>query len=385
MTKQEFLKKRRTAWKRFEQLVERRGLRGRSRLNASEVAEFSRLLREVSNDLATIRSRDWGQSLVAYLNPLVANGHNSFYRATPAAWGALLEFLTTGFPRLFRRNGGYFLLAAGLFFVPLAIAWSAVQSEPTRGLRIVPAEQLDSFDQMYRSDTSDENADEKPAGSDPDPAAEKPDESRAGTDKQTTDQADGKSTDDDAGKTGDSSKDEDSVGESENSSPFEEGFGEERAAMAGFYIQHNVGIALQCFARGVLLGVGTMVTLLYNGIVIGCVAGYVLSLGHSEKFLSFVVSHGSFELTAIAIAGGAGLILGDAFVHSGQRTRLESLRVRGMEAVQIAGGAAVMLVIAALIEAFWSPAPIPPATKFLVGGLLWLAVALYLALAGARR
>jgi len=128
-----------------------------------------------------------------------------------------------------------------------------------------------------------------------------------------------------------------------------------------------------------------MYTLLFNGITIGAVAGYVLSLGHSEKFLSFIVSHGSFELTAIGIAGGAGLMLGDALIHPGQRTRIDALRVRGIQAVQIASGAAAMLVVAALIEAFWSPAPIPALVKYVVGGCLWVLVAVYLTFAGRQR
>ncbi|HET6422444.1 MAG TPA: stage II sporulation protein M, partial [Planctomycetaceae bacterium] len=302
----------------------------------------SRLLRELAHDLAIIRSRDWGQSLVNYLNDLVARGHHSFYRAHPARWSRVVEFLGRDFPRMFRRNGGYFLVAAALFFGPLAATWTAVQTDPTVAMRLLPSEALEQYDQMYGSRG---RGDDKP---DDDAAAdEKSDES-----------------DDEA---------------------LEAGFDESRAAMAGFYVQHNVGIALQCFARGLLLGVGTIHTLLFNGLSIGAVAGYVLAMGHSEKFLSFVVSHGSFELTAIAIAGAGGLVLGDALVHPGQRRRLEALRVRGLEAVQLAGGAAAMLVIAALIEAFWSPAPIPALWKYTVGTGLWVLVAVYLTLAGRQR
>ena len=75
-------------------------------------------------------------------------------------------------------------------------------------------------------------------------------------------------------------------------------------------------------------------------------------------------------------------MLGNALVHPGQRTRLESLRVRGFEAVQIACGAAAMLMVAALIEAFWSPSPIPNLVKYSVGGLLWVLVFVYLTTAG---
>src|SRR5690606_9438682 len=100
---------------------------------------------------------------------------------------------------------------------------------------------------------------------------------------------------------------------------------------------------LECFARGILLGIGTVYTLLQNGIFIGSVGGYVVSQGYEERFLSFIISHGSFELTAIAVAGAAGLALGNAVLHPGRRTWQESLRTRGLEAVQLAGGAAFML------------------------------------------
>lgn len=323
MQKQRFLARRQPEWEKFERLLLRR------RRSAQEAREFSRLLRELSNDLVLIRSRDWGQGLAAYLNDLVARGHNQFYQQPPARGRAWWQFLTVGFPRLFRAQLGYFAVAAALFFVPLAVTWVVVQRDPVVALRILPAEALEEFDSMYRS----------------------PEHEDAPADDTDQALADGD-------------------------------FEQQRTAMAGFYIQHNVGIALQCFARGLLLGTGTIYTLLYNGLIIGAVAGYVLSLGHAERFLSFVVSHGSFELTAIAVAGAAGLMLGDALIHPGQRSRLESLRVRGLEAVQLAGGAAAMLVLAALIEAFWSPAPYPAVIKYMVGACLWLVVLAYLMGAG---
>ena len=75
-------------------------------------------------------------------------------------------------------------------------------------------------------------------------------------------------------------------------------------------------------------------------------------------------------------------MLADAILRPGRRTRIESLRVRGSDALKIAGGAGVMLVIAALLEAFWSPSPLPPKVKFSVGGGLWLLVFLYFAFVG---
>lgn len=322
MNKRQFLKQRRKSWQEFETLLARR--------RTEKVSTFSRLLRELSNDLATIRSRDWGQDLVDHLNSLVARGHSTFYSAPPTNLSPIIRFLTTGFPQLFRRRFGYFLVAAALFFIPGGLAWAVIQLNPALAPRLISPEQLEQYDAMYSEASHPDSEDEE-----------------------------------------------------DQTAWFQ--FGEDRAAMAGFYVQHNVGIALQCFARGLLFGVGTIYTLLYNGIAIGAVGGYLLAQGHGNRFLSFIISHGSFELTAIAVSGGAGLMLGDALVHPGNRTRLEALRVQGLEAVQIAGGAAVMLIIAALIEGFWSPAPIPALFKYSAGGVLWLLVFLYLGLAGRGR
>lgn len=329
MNKRQFLRQRRSAWKQFESLLQSMDGVSLRKMKSREISVYSRLLRELSNDLATIRSRDWGQALVEYLNALVARGHSAFYSAPPTDASPLVRFLTTGFPRLFRRRIAYFLAASVLFFVPGAVAWGVIQTNPGLAPRLIAAEQLEEYDAMYSARTDDHGAEES------------------------------------------------------STNWFE--FGEERTAMAGFYVHHNVGIALQCFARGILFGLGTIYTLLFNGIAIGAVGGYLVAQGHGGRFLSFIVSHGSFELTAIAVAGGAGLMLGDALVHPGNRTRLEALRVQGIEAVQIAGGAAAMLVIAALIEGFWSPAPIPAIFKYTAGGVLWILVFLYLGLAGRGR
>ncbi len=328
MNKRQFVQQRRTDWKRFETMVNRlERITSSRKMPAREVFEFSRLFRKLSGDLAIVRSREWGNDLAIYLNHLVTRGHNSFYRAPPGTTRKFYDFLAVTFPRLFRANIAYFVVAAILFFVPGGISWVVIQNDPSLAGRIIPNEFLEQFDSMYDSESSQDS-----------------DEEIAHT-----------------------------------------GFEEERTMMAGFYVRNNVGIALACFARGVLLGVGTVYTLLFNGILIGAIAGYVVSQGNAERFLSFVVSHGSFELTAIAVAGGAGLILGNALLHPGQRTRWDAIAVRGRDAVQIAAGAAVMLMIAAVIEAFWSPSGIPAIVKYVVGGLLWLLVVLYLALAGRQR
>jgi uncharacterized membrane protein SpoIIM required for sporulation len=154
------------------------------------------------------------------------------------------------------------------------------------------------------------------------------------------------------------------------------------AGMAGFYVHNNVGIAFRCFATGIFFGIGSAVALVFNSIFLGTITAYLVVQGHSDRFFSFVISHGSFELTAIVVAGAAGLILGHSLVHPGPFTRRQALLRRGLVGIKLAMGAGAMLGVAALIEAFWSPSGAPTLAKYIVGSMLWVLVILYLSLAG---
>ncbi|MEI6540410.1 MAG: stage II sporulation protein M, partial [Planctomycetota bacterium] len=158
----------------------------------------------------------------------------------------------------------------------------------------------------------------------------------------------------------------------------------QRSAMAGFYVKNNTGIAFQAYALGAFIGLGTCFILLSNGISIGMVTGYILSAGPptTENFFSFVISHGSFELTAIVISGGGGFVLAHGILFPGQRTRMDSLRHHGVESLKLALGAGAMLAIAAMLEGYFSPLPISAGIKYLVGSCLWLLVISYLSFAG---
>lgn len=157
------------------------------------------------------------------------------------------------------------------------------------------------------------------------------------------------------------------------------------SAMAGFYVFNNVGIAFRCFATGALLGLGSAFFLLYNGIVLGTVIGHVIASGHGRNILTFVCTHGTFELTAIAVAGGAGLQMGYALIDTAGRTRLGSLRAQARDLAVLVLGAGIMLVIAAGLEAFWSPSSIPAPVKWSAAAIFTVLLVLYFALAGRRR
>src|SRR4051794_38419640 len=84
----------------------------------------------------------------------------------------------------------------------------------------------------------------------------------------------------------------------------------DESLMAGFYIQHNASIGLQCYAWGLTFGLGTLAVLFDNAKVLGTVFGHMVRTPYAGNFFSFVTAHGPFELTAIVFSGAAGLRLG---------------------------------------------------------------------------
>ncbi|MEQ1564592.1 MAG: stage II sporulation protein M [Myxococcota bacterium] len=156
------------------------------------------------------------------------------------------------------------------------------------------------------------------------------------------------------------------------------------AGMAGFYVFNNVGIAFRVFATGALFGVGSIFYLVYNGLVIGTVFGYLGSVGLAGNLLAFTSGHSAWELTAICVSGSAGLRLGWTLLVPSGRTRLGALRAARMSLYRLILGAAFMLTIAAAIEGFWSAGPVPPAGKFVFGAIQIGIVAGWLTLGGRR-
>jgi uncharacterized membrane protein SpoIIM required for sporulation len=152
--------------------------------------------------------------------------------------------------------------------------------------------------------------------------------------------------------------------------------------MFGYYIYNNIGIALRTFASGLVLGVGAIFALFYNGVVLGAVSGHLTNVGLGHNFWPFVIGHGSFELTAIVLAGQAGLKLGSAPIWPGRKSRMRALRDTAHDSLGLVAGFFTMLVIAAFIEAFWSSKPLSADIKYMVGGGLWVCVIGYLLFAG---
>lgn len=133
----------------------------------------------------------------------------------------------------------------------------------------------------------------------------------------------------------------------------------ERGGAGGFYVRHNAGIGLQCFAMGLVFGVLGLLTLVSNAVILGAVFGFMATTDSRGNFFNFVTAHAPFELTAVVLAAAAGMRLGFSLVDTGGWSRAASLRRAGREAVPTVMAAVILFILAALIEGFISPTSLP--------------------------
>jgi uncharacterized membrane protein SpoIIM required for sporulation len=292
---------------------------------AARFTSFPGDYRRLCQHLALAQERGYSSFLIDSLQQLALRGHQQLYRHRSRLGASVLAFILAGFPRLVREQWRFVLAAALLFFGSLIGFALLVYLFPDLIYNLIPAEQVSEMQSMY------------------DPVAGH------------------------LGRTAERAASEDWV-------------------MFGYYIMHNIGIAFQTFASGLLLGVGSAFFLLFNGLMIGAVAGHLTHIGYGQTFWTFVIGHGAFELSAIALAGAAGLQLGWALISPGRLPRAEALRLAARKSVLLICGVMLFLLIAAFIEAYWSSMTAPQATtKYLVGAVLWLLVATYLLFAGRSR
>lgn len=326
MRQERFVERHQAEWRDFELWLEKRSVSARDarrhRREWTGIAddELPARHRRLCQQLALARRRGYSAVVTDRLQQLMQRGHSVLYQTKPVHWRRAVEFLLAGFPRLVRAEARCMLAAALLFVVPLVTIFVAIQIKPDLAAGLFDAQSLANFEQMY------------------DPA--------------------GKG---DLGRTN-----------------------EDDLQMFAHYIGNNVGIGFQTFASGLLAGLGTVFVLIFNGIMIGGVAGHLQAVGHGDPFWRFVAGHSAPELTAIVISGGAGLRLGLSLIAPGQRRRIDSLIHGGRRGAKICIGVFAMLVFAALVEAFWSSiSSVPAPIKYAVGAVLWLLVFAWL-LRGGR-
>jgi uncharacterized membrane protein SpoIIM required for sporulation len=283
---------------------------------------IAELYRRACEHLALARARAYPAHIVERLDQLTIDAHQVIYQRRELGLQRLRRLFAVEFPRAVRAHALYVWIAAAVFGLPTLIIGVLVYYRPELILSVVSPEMAAQFEEMY-AETADSIGRYRTADSD--------------------------------------------------------------WAMFGFYIRNNIGVAFQCFASGLFAGVGSLFFLALNGAYGGAIGGYLTERGLSSTFYSFVATHASFELTAIVLAGAAGLRIGHSMLAPGRLTRTQALVLSAREAIVIVYGVTAMLLIAAGIEAFWSSASTVPHTiKYGVAAFCWILVLAYLTLQGRR-
>lgn len=279
------------------------------------------LYRRLCQCLALARQRGYSPAIADYLQKMVSDCHRLLYGATVERPNTLVHWMSVEFPRRVRAEWPLLLVACLAFYGVAIGVGLLVWFEPHWAYSFADARQLAEFRQMYR-----------------------PGEARIGR-----------------GSEGD-------------------------MMMFGHYIWNNVSICFRTFAAGIFGGVPALFSIAMNGMHGGVIGAWLSKdPSTSQTFWSFVITHASFEVTGLLLSGMAGMRMGLALIHPGRRGRGHALHVASQDMFPVLVGAALMVFLAAFIEAFWSASPlVPHSVKYTVGAVCWVLVIAFFLFAGRR-
>jgi uncharacterized membrane protein SpoIIM required for sporulation len=323
MNIQRWVARRETSWRRLDALLNRAEKQGLAALSTAEIKSLSSLYRSVSADLARARTHQVGDALIKDLQSLTARSYSQIYQGSRRQdWKAVRQFYWTGFPAIVRQTWGYTAIATTLFILSGIIGWWYSWQDPSFMALVLGPDfvaEVQASDELWTVSI----------------------------------------------------------------------LGQEPVASSAIMV-NNIGVAFKAIFGGVAFflpqvpiitppGAFTVFLLAFNGLMIGSVATLVAQNDLAYDLWAFVFPHGSLELPAIFLAGGAGLLLARAILLPGRYRRRDALQVYGQQAAQLVYGIVPMLVIAGIIEGFFSPSPVIPAPlKFLTGTLIFILFLAYI-------
>jgi len=297
--------------------AQRTGLRA---MKPEDVSQLVAQYREITTDLARLQTAARGRSSDAlfYLSRLVARGHNLLYGAERQSLRGVTRYMTRTVPREVRRSWRQIALAASFLFGPAIVSYAVVVHDPAVAARLLPDEML----------------------------------SRANTGAAREKRGEGYVT----------------IGEME------------RPIMASAIISNNVQVTYVTFAMGITAGIGTIFLLVMNGVSIGAGVGLFAARGIAHLILAFIAPHGVLELSAICIAAGGGLLIAQAMLLPGDRTRRDALVGNGKRAIALIACSTLFLICAGTLEGLVSPRVWPMAWKLSISAATAVALVAYLSL-----
>jgi uncharacterized membrane protein SpoIIM required for sporulation len=128
-----------------------------------------------------------------------------------------------------------------------------------------------------------------------------------------------------------------------------------KARFSGNLITNNTRVTLEAMALGMTWGIGTIIIMFYNGVILGAIALDYILAGQTSFLVGWLLPHGAVEIPAMLVGGQAGFVLAGALLGRGEgRGVAARLRLVMPDVVTLCFGAAVMLIWAGIVEAFFS-------------------------------
>jgi len=152
----------------------------------------------------------------------------------------------------------------------------------------------------------------------------------------------------------------------------------EYSLMAATITTNNIRVSFNAIVGGLLAGLGTLFILIYNGMMMGGFFSFLHNVG-ADMLVAYalVLPHGVIELMAIFLSGGCGLMLGKGLLLPGELTRRQSLIVQCKKAAELLPGIVAMLIVAGIIEGYFTPLAIDARFKIVFAGLTGVAMFIY--------
>lgn len=323
-----FIEREKPTWRELDRLVTFLEGEAAWSLDIEQVKQLHYLYERAAAALAQINTFSGDGDVRRYLESLVARAYGLVHNAGRRRhrFHPISWFFGT-FPRTFRRNVGAFVLAAAVMLAGCVFGAAAVAFDPEAKAVIMPFPALlGAPSERVRQEESADGGHDKLAGS--------------------------------------------------------------KTTFASMLMTNNTKVSLLVMALGVTWGIGTIVLLFYNGVILGAVIVDYVMAGETDFLAGWLLPHGSVEIPAILIAGQAGLLLASALIGRGSRQPLK-IRMRQVsgDLVTLIFAVAVLLIWAGLVEAFFSQyhAPVLPYwLKISLGCVELVLLAAFLTLAGRR-
>jgi len=279
-------------WAELEALLNRMDKKGIRSLNAEDVLRLPKLYRAALSALSVARATSLDQSVIAYLESLCTRAYYRLYGTQSGLGKRIWAFLSRDWPQAAQRLWKDTALSALLVFLSTLAAYLMVQSNPEWFYSFVDAGLA---------------GDRTPAAST---------EALRSTLYDRPDDASG------------------------------------LGIFASYLFSHNSRVAIFAFALGFAFGIPTIFFMLSTGFMLGGFIGLFASRELGFELGGWLIIHGSTEILAIILAGGAGLHIGRAIAFPGQLSRTQSAALAGRTSGLLMVGVVIMLLFAGLLEGY---------------------------------